>query len=139
VTMVVFWATWCKPCMNMVPHERALYERNADKPFAIVGVNGDVLPDENAKVTTADGKVIDNSAAVQAAIEKHGIKWRSFRNGSFGLANQWNVRSWPTVYLIDHRGIIRGKWKGDPGEKELDAAVEKLVKAAETDKDRQGK
>jgi len=139
VTLVVFWATWCKPCMNMVPHERALYERNAEKPFAIVGVNGDILPDENAKVTTADGKVIDNSAAVHAAIEKTGIKWRSFRNGSFGLANEWNVRSWPTVYLIDHRGIIRGKWKGDSGEKELDAAVEKLVKAAEADKEKEGK
>lgn len=136
VTLVVFWAIWCKPCMEMVPHERALYRRFAGKPFTIVGVNGDMMPDEKFKVTTADGKVIDNSAAVHAAIEKNGMEWKSFRNGSFGVASDWNVRSWPTIYLIDHRGIIRGKWKGEPTEKELDAAVEKLVKAAESDKEK---
>ena len=136
VTLIVFWATWCKPCMAMVRHERALYERNANKPFVIVGVNGDLVPDDNAKITTADGKVIDNSAAIRAAIAKNGIKWRSFRNGSVGIAMNWNVRSWPTVYLIDHHGIIRGKWKGDPGEKELDDAVEKLVRAADAEKEK---
>jgi thiol-disulfide isomerase/thioredoxin len=139
VTLMVFWATWCKPCMEMVPHERALYRRFGGKPFTIVGVNGDMLPDDKFKITTADGKVIDNSAAVHAAIEKNGIEWRSFRNGTYGIANEWNVRSWPTVYLIDHRGIIRGKWKGEPTEKELDVVVEKLVKAAESDKEKADK
>jgi hypothetical protein len=52
-----------------------------------------------------------------------------------GIAAEWNVRSWPTVYLVDHRGIIRGKWKGDPGAKDLDAAVEKLVNVADAEKD----
>jgi thiol-disulfide isomerase/thioredoxin len=139
VTLMVFWATWCGPCMNMVPHERALFDRFAGKPFAIVGVNGDMMADDQIKAIGADGKPIDNTAAVQAAVEKKGIKWRSFRNGTFTIANDWNVRSWPTVYLIDHRGIISGKWKGDPGEKELDEEVEKLIKAAEADKDRSGK
>jgi thiol-disulfide isomerase/thioredoxin len=139
VTLLVFWATWCGPCMAMVPHERALVERYADKPFAIVGINGDTLAEENRKVTGADGKVIDDTERVKAALEKHKMTWRSFRSGQHGLAAEWNVRSWPTAYLIDHRGIIRGKWKGDPGEKELDAAVEKLVKTAEAEKDKAGK
>src|SRR5205823_1422205 len=118
---LVFWATWCGPCMAMVPHERALAERYAGKPFVIVGVNGDILPEKNIKLEV-NGKVIDQTAQVKAAIEKHKITWRSFRNGQIGIGMDWNVRSWPTVFLIDHRGIIRGKWKGDPGEKELDAA-----------------
>ena len=65
------------------------------------------------------------------------MTWRSFRNDKGGLptnvsiAREWNVRSWPTLYLIDHRGIIRSKWKGHPGEKVLDSAVEKLVRTAE--------
>jgi hypothetical protein len=97
------------------------------------------MADDQIKAIGADGKPIDNTAAVQAVVEKKGIKWRSFRNGAFTTANDWNVRSWPTVYLIDHHGIISGKWKGDPGEKELDEAVEKLINAAEADKDRSGK
>jgi thiol-disulfide isomerase/thioredoxin len=139
VTLLVFWATWCRPCMAMVPHERALAERYAAKPFVIVGVNGDTLSDERVKATSAGGKEIDDTIRVKAAIEKHRITWRSFRNGQFGVGMEWNVRSWPTVYLIDHRGIIRGKWKGDPGEKELDVAVDKVMKVAEAEKNKADK
>lgn len=139
VTLLVFWATWCGPCMAMVPHERTLVERYAGKPFAIVGVNGDILPMPDVHVTGPDGKAIDSTAQVKDALAKHKITWRSFRNGQFGVGADWNVRSWPTVYLIDQRGIIRGKWKGDPGEKELDEAIKKLLKIAETEQDKTGK
>jgi thiol-disulfide isomerase/thioredoxin len=130
-TLLVYWATWCGPCMAMVPHERALVEKYAGRAFAIVGVNGDFIPEENFKMTGADGKPIDDSAKVKSSVEKNGITWRSFRNGNYHVGVTWNVRSWPTIYLIDDQGVIRSKWKGDPGEKELDAAVEKVVKAAE--------
>jgi hypothetical protein len=73
---------------------------------------------------------------VKAAVEKHKISWRSFRNGQFTIALDWNVRTWPTLFLIDHRGILRGKWKGDPGEKTLDKAIEDLVRLAENAKDK---
>jgi thiol-disulfide isomerase/thioredoxin len=138
VTLLVFWATWCGPCMAMVPHERALAERYAGKPFAIVGVNGDTLPMKDFNVTGPDGKPIDHTARVKGALEKHKITWRSFRNGQFGVGPEWNVRSWPTVYLIDHRGVIRGKWRGDPGERELDAAVEMLVADAAAEPNKAG-
>ncbi|HEY7330323.1 MAG TPA: sigma-70 family RNA polymerase sigma factor [Gemmataceae bacterium] len=149
VTLLVYWATWCGPCMQMIPHERALAERFADKPFVLVGVNGDTLPDKKMKIKGedgklynnielrgADGKVWDDSAKVKAAVEKHKISWRSFRNGQFTIALDWNVRTWPTLFLIDHRGILRGKWKGDPGEKTLDKAIEDLVRLAENAKDK---
>ncbi len=139
VTLLVFWATWCQPCMAMVPHERALAERYAGRPFALVGVNGDTLPGGGPQLTGPDGKVIDDTARVKAVVEKQKITWRSFRSGQFGVALDWNAKAWPTAYLIDHRGVIRGKWKGDPGEKELDAAVEKLVKAAEAERSKSGR
>jgi hypothetical protein len=125
--------------MAMVPHERVLAERYSEQQFVIVGVNGDTLPQEGVQSLAADGKVIDNTAKVKTAVAKHKMTWRSFRNGQFGVGLDWNVRSWPTVYLIDAGGIIRGKWKGDPGEKELDAAIEKLVKIAEAEKAKSGK
>jgi AhpC/TSA family len=41
VVVLVSWATWCAPCMAMVPHERELVKRLDGKPFALLGVNCD--------------------------------------------------------------------------------------------------
>ena len=48
--LLSFWATWCGPCMRMIPHERDLGKRLEGKPFAIVGVNGD---DDQLRATAA--------------------------------------------------------------------------------------
>ena len=115
VRVVVFWASWCGPCMGMVPHERKLVERMKDRPFALIGVNGD---EDRAK-----GKEV---------AAKNGMVWRSFWNGSktatSTLAQDWNVTGWPTVYVLDDSGVIRFK---DVHREELDKAVEELVEELE--------
>jgi len=65
VVALVFWASWCGPCMQMVPQERELVEHMKGKPFVLIGVNGD-----------SDRK------DAQKAVKKEGIRWRSFWNGS---------------------------------------------------------
>jgi thiol-disulfide isomerase/thioredoxin len=118
VTVVSFWATWCPPCMALVPHEIALLEGMKGRPFALVGVNGDEL-DETVRKRIADKK----------------ITWRSFKNEQKGgqppLSDVWDIEGWPTIYVIDSKGIIQHVWSGSPGEKVMDEAIEKLVKQAE--------
>jgi thiol-disulfide isomerase/thioredoxin len=117
VILLVFWASWCGPCMAEVPHERELVDKFKNRPFAIVGVNGDEKKPEAEK-----------------AIAKHSINWRSFWNGKEGpggpIARAWNVRGWPTVYVIDAKGVIRQKYLRGP---RLDSLLEKLVAEAEGD------
>jgi RNA polymerase sigma-70 factor (ECF subfamily) len=116
VVLVSFWATWCGPCMKLIPHERALVARLEDKPFAIVGVNGDVEPE-----------------ALSKAIKETGILWRSFqdkRAGQEAISVEWKVFGWPTLYLIDHRGVIRKRWIGAPPAEILDRETDQLVEAA---------
>jgi thiol-disulfide isomerase/thioredoxin len=133
VVMLVFWATWCEPCMKMVPHERALAKRLAGRPFAVVGINGDVHTLFDAK-----GKEIDNWPRVQQIIIREQITWPSFLNYARGrkesISQWWNVRDWPTVFLIDHQGVIRHRFRGMPQESELDAAIDRLVAAVENEK-----
>ena len=43
----------------------------------------------------------------------------------------WNVRGWPTLFVIDQDGVIRQKWLGSPGEKVLDDLLDELVAKAE--------
>lgn len=117
VTMLTFWATWCQPCMALVPHEIALAERMKGRPFDLVGVNGDTLDDE-VRVRIADKK----------------ITWRSFKNEQSGqapLSDIWGIDGWPTIFVIDSEGIIRHIWTDSPGERELDESIEELVKEAE--------
>jgi len=98
----------------MYPHERSLVKRLANKPFALIGVN-------------SDGDLME----LKPALEKEQITWRSFQNqkGKNGIiSDEWSVEYWPTVYVIDHKGVIRFK---NLGAEELDKAIDKLVKEAE--------
>jgi Thioredoxin-like len=95
----------------MYPHERSLVKRLEGKPFALIGVNSD-RDKEQLKKRMAD----------------ENITWRSFWNGPKGtdgpISRAWNVRAWPTIYVLDGRGVIR--YKGVRG-KLLDEAVDQLL------------
>lgn len=115
VVLLSFWATWCGPCMAKIPHERKLVELYSDKPFAIVGVNADI-----------------DEAELKRSLDKFGISWHSFSCGTKGplgpIPKAWNVSSWPTVYLIDHTGVIRGKHLSDAA---IETKLAELVPEAE--------
>ena len=121
VVLVSFWATWCGPCMNMIPRERELAARLEGEPFAIVGVNGD-----------------SDQAALQNAVTTQKITWRSFRDrfgrlaGKRPISDEWQVLGWPTLYLIDRGGIIRKRWTSEPTLAQLNREVDRLVHVAAT-------
>lgn len=116
VVVINFWASWCGPCMALVPHERALAERLRGKSFALIGVNGD-----------------SETSAAKNAIEKEKMTWPSIWGGTNGphsqLAKEWNVKAWPTFYILDRTGTIRSKFSG-MREKELDIVVDRLMAEA---------
>jgi len=101
----------------MYPHERSLVKKMEGKPFALLGVNSD-----------------RDREALKEVLTKEKITWRSFWNGgSTGgpISREWKVRGWPTLYVIDAKGVIRHKHVGSPGDKVLDEEIEKLVAQAE--------
>ena len=104
----------------MYPHERSLVEKYKDAPFAIVGVNSD-----------------DDREKLKPVLEKERITWRSFWNGEEGtrgpISSEWNVKGWPTIYVVDAQGIIRYKSVGAK-EHEIDAVLEKALEDAKAAK-----
>ncbi len=99
----------------MLPHEKALVKRLANEPFALLGVNSD-----------------GDAANVLPRLQEEGIQWRNAidvtPNGDW--ASKWNVSGWPTLYLIDAKGVIREKWLGSPGDDVLDQKIDELVAEA---------
>lgn len=117
VVLFGFWGHWCAPSRAMFPYERALVKRMEGAPFAVIGVNSDKDKDLIKK---------------QNEVEQ--ITWRSFWNGPDGvngpIAKDFRVRAWPTLFLIDHEGVIRHHWIGNPGNVTLDRAIDALIAKA---------
>ena len=94
----------------MYPHERSLVKKLANEPFVLIGVNSD-----------------EDRAQLAKVLEEEQITWRSFWNGGSTrgpISTQWNVQSWPTIYVIDAEGKIRHKnLRGEPLEQAIDALV----------------
>src|SRR5262249_53772253 len=61
---------------------------------------------------------------------RENLNWRSFVDPG-AIAARWKPAGTPTFYLIDHQEVIRYKWAGAPGEKVMDAALDKVIAEAE--------
>src|SRR5258708_33238422 len=100
----------------MIPHERSLVKRLEGKPFVLLGVNSD-----------------ESRKELKAVMKKEKITWRSFWNGgTMGpISREWGISGWPTLVIIDAKGVIRHKFVGSPEGSVLDELINELVKETE--------
>ena len=100
----------------MFPHERSLVKRLEGKPFTLIGINSD-----------------QNKEQLKKVMETEQITWRSFWDGGSTngpIASRWNVSGWPTIYVLDHKGVIRFR---DVREEAMDKAVDTLLEEIESE------
>jgi len=111
VVVINFWGTWCAPCMAMVPKDNELVKRFEGRPFAFVGVCNDY-----------------DRERVKKSVAAKGINWPSWWDGGENrigpIAEAWHIASWPRLFIVDQRGVIRHA--GDEG---LTVRTEALVEA----------
>ena|ERR1041384_2845865 len=77
----------------MIPHERSLVAELENQPFALIGVNSEASLEEYRKLA-----------------EQEKVTWPSFFDGGGTegpIATRWGVNGWPTVFVIDKKGVIR--------------------------------
>jgi thiol-disulfide isomerase/thioredoxin len=109
VVVLDIWATWCPPCRAMIPHERELVKRLEGKPFVLVSISGD-----------AEKKTLTDFLA------KEKMPWTHWWNGARGgIVEDWQVEFFPTIYVLDAKGVIR--YNGVRGA-DMDKAVDTLLK-----------
>lgn len=109
VVVLDIWTTWCGPCAAMIPHQREMVERFKDEPFELVSVSCDA-----------------ERETLQTFLQTTEMPWRHWWVGTDSeLQESLNIRSFPTILVLDPEGVIR--FKNIKGE-ELDQAIESLLK-----------
>lgn len=114
VVVLDVWATWCGPCAAKIPQHRNLMKKHSGKPFTLVSINAD-----------------ENRDDLTEFMKKNPMPWTHWYNGSDGdIIAELNVWSYPRVFVLDGKGIIRFK---DLRGKLLDDAVETLLEEPKED------
>ncbi len=93
--LVVFWATWCKPCAQDLPKLRAMYQQYRNQGFEVIGVNLDNQPN-----------------GVKAYMQQNGMTWpQVFEPGGLQSApsQAFGVISLPTMFLTDKQGLVHSR------------------------------
>jgi thiol-disulfide isomerase/thioredoxin len=96
VTLVVFWATWCKPCLIEIPDLMALHERYGDRDFRVVSINID-----------------DPEGQKMARIyQEYNINYPMLMDDGTSEEKFGGLRALPTSFLIGRDGRLKQKLEG---------------------------
>ena len=111
VVLIDFWATWCPPCREELPHIQRLHDTYRSDGLVVLALSTDRDP-----------------AAVVSFVSRNGFTFPVlFANPE--VARTYRVRGIPTVYLVDRQGTIRfhhvGYTRG--AEKTLESEVVELL------------
>jgi thiol-disulfide isomerase/thioredoxin len=112
VVLVDFWATWCGPCVNALPHLREIAKEFEGQPFVVISVSVD-----------ADETTWKNFVA------KNNMTWLQYRDGGFDgpLATTFGIKAVPTTFTIDADGFVQDRHVGDG---DIETVLKKLLAQA---------
>ena len=94
VTILDFWASWCKPCRVENPNFVRIYNKYHEKGLEIISVSLDRKGQKSAWIS---------------AIEKDKLNWYNVSNLKFWqdpIAQLYNISSIPATFILDRDGKI---------------------------------
>jgi peroxiredoxin len=112
--VINLWATWCPPCRAEMPALQKMYEEYKDQGLIILAVNSTVQ---------------DTASAVAPFAAEHGLTFPILLDDTGLVTNAYQVRSLPSSYFIDRKGIVRQVIIGGPmAEALLRTRIEDILK-----------
>jgi thiol-disulfide isomerase/thioredoxin len=111
VVLIDFWATWCGPCRNALPHIRSIAKKYEGQPFVVLSISRD-----------------SDEAKWKEFVDKNGMTWLQYRDGAGGqIAKQFNVTAIPATFTIDADGVLEDQHVGDAN---IEGKLKKLIARA---------
>jgi cytochrome c biogenesis protein CcmG, thiol:disulfide interchange protein DsbE len=96
VTLVDFWTTWCKPCLDEIPQWNASLARYGARGLTILGI------------TVQSGSATE----IKATVEKLKIDYPILIGDERVVMGFGGLTGFPTTFLVDRDGRIRQKYTG---------------------------
>jgi thiol-disulfide isomerase/thioredoxin len=115
VTLLVFWATWCQPCLMEIPSLIQLQEKFKGQEFRVVSVN----------VDDPEGQ------KVKAIRRENGINYPTLIGTEDIMKQFGGVKALPTSFLIGKNGRILEKLQGYDPEAGLEHKISTALEATE--------
>jgi thiol-disulfide isomerase/thioredoxin len=112
VVLIDFWATWCGPCREALPHIRDIVRKYHDQPLVVLSISLD-----------------SDEAKWRDFVGKNGMTWLQYRDGGFGgnIAKMFNVTAIPATFSIDADGVLEDQHVGDAG---IEGKLKKMMARA---------
>lgn len=95
VVMINFWATWCGPCREEMPHLARLYDKYRPSGFTVFAVNIDEEPQKAAKLA-----------------RQLGMRFPVLLDTDKKVSRLYDLSAMPSTVLIDRDGRVRYLHRG---------------------------
>ena len=120
VYVVEFWATWCGPCIQSMPHLAELQNKYRGQNVQIVSVSDETVDEVKDLLAKENEQLGKTFAEITAAYSLTTDPDRSVHVDYMEAANQQGI---PTSFIVGKKGVI--EWIGHP--MELDEPLEAVV------------
>ena len=117
--IVEFWATWCPPCRESIPHLNEIHKKYQDKGLVVIGQ--DCAERDESLVAPFVKRMADKMTYRVALDDKQGGKGGKMAETWMAAAGRNSI---PTAFLVNTKGVIA--WIGHPtemAEKDIEAAL----------------
>ena len=111
IVLIDFWATWCGPCKEELPHMKKIAQEFANEPLVIISVSWD-----------------SDDAKWKDFIQKNGMTWAQYRDADHSLSNAFGINAIPHYFTIDTDGVLTAEMLGEGSN--VEGKLKKLIAKA---------
>jgi thiol-disulfide isomerase/thioredoxin len=111
VVLIDFWATWCGPCNEELPHMRKIAKEFAGQPLVIISVSWDA-----------------DEAKWKEFLTKNEMTWVQYRDADHALSKKFGVEAIPHYFTIDSDGVLTAEMLGSGSD--VEGKLKKLIARA---------
>ncbi len=111
VVLIDFWATWCGPCNEELPHIKKIAKEFAGQPLVIISVSWD-----------------NDETKWKNFVNKNEMTWVQYRDADHELSKRFDINAIPHYFTIDSDGVLTSEMLGSGSN--VEGKLKKLVARA---------